>query len=45
MGLDRLLRPEVAQKRKATGDLMSQQDFRHDVNETNMPFWMVPKIN
>jgi alkylation response protein AidB-like acyl-CoA dehydrogenase len=44
MGLDRLLRPEVAQKRIAAGEMMSKQDFRQDTNDATMPFWMVPKI-
>jgi hypothetical protein len=42
MGLDRHIRPEVAVKRKATAQMMKSLDLRQDVNDTTMPFWLVP---
>jgi hypothetical protein len=44
MGLDRLIRPEIVEKRKATGKMMKSVDLKKDFNDTTMPFWMVPKI-
>ena len=44
MDLDAMLRPSVAQKRKAVADLMSSVDLKEDINNTTMPFWIVPKI-
>jgi hypothetical protein len=46
MNLDQFLRPENALKRKATGKMMAEtyQDVIPYVNSTEMPFWIVPKI-
>jgi len=46
MGLDIHLSPEVAAKRKATGKMMDEAYPRlvDHVNSTEMPFWIVPKI-
>jgi alkylation response protein AidB-like acyl-CoA dehydrogenase len=44
MGLDAVIRPEVAEKRKKTAEMMKSVDLRDNVNNATMPFWMVPKI-
>lgn len=46
MNLDQYLRPENVVKRKATGKMMDEcyQDIIPHVNSTEMPFWIVPKI-
>ena len=46
MNLDQYIRPEVVAKRKATGEMMDEcyNQITPYVNSTEMPFWMVPKI-
>ena len=46
MNLDVHLRPEVAAKRRATGKMMDEAYPRlvDHVNTTEMPWWIVPKI-
>ena len=44
MGLDSMIRPEVAAKRKAAAAMMASADLREDINNTTMPFWLVPQI-
>ena len=46
MGMDKHLRPEVAQKRKATEKFMDEiyDDLIPYINRCEMPFWIIPKV-
>ena len=46
MGMDKHLRPDVAQKRKAVEKFMDEiyDDLIPYINRCEMPFWIIPKI-